>query len=220
MSLFHGGRNFPVLCVTGPMAAGKNLAASILEKKGWACVDADKSVHVALEQLKPQIVALHKAEAERLGISLVKPDGSLDRRAVGRIVFANPAALRAQEALLYPQVCRQMRQFIDSHPNQPVALNATVLYKTPELLSACDFVLFVDAPWLVRLFRSKKRDGLPFSQILSRFQSQRNIFAKYKKSNADIYRVWNIGFPYALERRIERMLLLWNRKKPYGLSQE
>lgn len=207
-----------MVCVTGPMAAGKNLAASILEGEGWACVDADKTVHAVLEQLQPQIVALHSAAAKRLGLSLVTADGKLNRRAVGQIVFADPEALRAQENLVYPAVCELLGRFIDSHPEQPVALNATVLFKTPELLSRCDYVLFVDAPRCIRFLRARKRDKMPATQILSRFRSQRNIFAKYKKSNADIYRVWNIGFPYELKRKIERMFIIWNRKRPYGLS--
>lgn len=209
-----------MVCVTGPMASGKNLAASVLERKGWACVDADEIVHAVLEQLQPQLVALHSGAAARLGLSLVGADGKLNRRAVGRIVFADPEALRAQESLVYPAVRELLGRFIDSHPERPVALNAAVLFKTPELLGRCDYVLFVDAPRFVRFFRARKRDNLPAAQIVSRFRSQRGIFAKYKESNADIYRVWNIGFPCALERKIERMLLVWNRKRPYGLSQE
>ncbi len=220
MSEHNSKRDFPVACVTGPMAAGKNLAASIMEKNGWACIDADKIVHDALEQIKPQVIELHSQAAKKMGINLLNADGSLNRRSVGKIVFNNANALQAQESLVHPVVCQMLMEFIDSHSEQPVAVNATVLYKTPQILNRCDFVLFVDCPCFIRFFRAKKRDKLSCPQILSRFQAQRNIFAKYKKSNADIYKVWNIGFPYALERRIERMLLVWNRKELYGLSQQ
>ena len=132
------------------------------------------------------------------------------------VVFNNPSALKAQEELVHPMVEKMLSEFILEHPNQPVVLNATVLYKTPELMNQCDFILFVKAPCLIRFFRAKKRDGLPAKQIFSRFHSQKNIFAKYKKSDADIYKVWNLGFSYPLERRIERILLIWNKKEFYG----
>ena len=216
MSKFNGGRDFPVVCVTGPMASGKNFVSSILEKKGWMCVDADKIVHVVLQKLQGQIIELHSERAEQMGLSLENPDGTLNRRAVGQIVFNDSVALKEQEELVHPMVEKMLCDFILEHSKQPVVLNATVLYKTPELMKQCDFVLFVEAPCLIRFFRAKKRDKLPAKQIFSRFHSQKNIFAKYKKSNADIYKVWNLGFSYPLERRIERILLIWNKKELYG----
>lgn len=216
MSKFNGNRDFPVVCVTGPMASGKNFVSSILGKKGWACVDADKIVHVVLQKHQGQIIELHSERAKQMGLSLVNPDGTLNRRAVGQIVFSNPDSLKAQEELVHPMVEKMLCEFILEHPAQPVVLNATVLYKTPELMRQCDFVLFVKAPCLIRFFRARKRDKLSAKQIFSRFHSQKNIFAKYKKTNADIYKVWNIGFSYILERRIERILLIWNRKELYG----
>lgn len=216
MSRFNGGRDFPVVCVTGPMASGKNFVSSILEKKGWACVDADKIVHVVLQENQKQIVELHSELAKQLGLYLENPDGTLNRRIIGQIVFNNPEALKKQEEFVHPLVEKKLTDFIAEHSTQGVVLNATVLYKTPRLMNQCDFILFVTAPLLLRLIRAKKRDNLPIKQIFSRFHSQKNIFAKYKNSNADIYRVWNVGFPCALERRIERMLLIWNRKELYG----
>lgn len=212
-------KHCPVVCVTGPMAAGKNAAADILAARGWACVDADMVNRSVLQQMTLQLVELHQPAAARLGLSLLQPDGSLNRAAIARIVFADPEALHAHEALLHPVIDRKLNEFIDSHPDVPVVLNATVLYKTP-VINRCNIILFVDAPCVIRFIRARHRDHMSFRQISARFRSQKHIFTKYKNSNADIYRVWNIGSPCALERKIERMLILWNRNGYCGLLQQ
>ena len=181
-----------VLCVTGPMAAGKNVAASILEEKGFLCVDADACVHDIVETQKDKILARFGKIAEQRGISICNPDGTINRRALGSIVFSDPELLKAQEAIIHPAVEDALNELIDKNSDKNIVLNATVLYKT-SLLSRCDAVIFVTAPLFVRFIRAKKRDNMPTSQILSRFYSQRKIFAKYKKLKADIYRVSNTG---------------------------
>jgi dephospho-CoA kinase len=56
-----------------------------------------------------------------------------------------------------------------------------VLYKTPELLALCDKVFFVTAPFFKRLVRARRRDRLPLSQILKRFNAQHNLLKEYQK---------------------------------------
>ena len=194
-----------VLCVTGPMAAGKNAAASILEEKGFLCVDADVSVHDIVDAQKDKIIARFGKIAEERGISICKPDGSIDRRALGSIVFSDPELLKAQEAIIHPAVEASFNELIDGNPDKNIVLNATVLYKT-SLLNRCDAVIFVTAPLLVRFFRAKKRDNMSTTQILSRFYSQRKIFAKYKILKADIYRVSNTGSKEDLLEKLDSVL--------------
>ncbi len=194
-------RQYPVVCVTGPMAAGKNLATSILEECGFAVIDADQLVHAVVEELKPAILARFSETAKAAGFSLLQPDGRIDRRALGRIVFSDSSALRIHEALIHPEIDRQLISFIEAHQDRPVALNATVLYKTP-VLKRCSCIIFIDAPWIFRFFRAKQRDHLPICQIFARFRSQKDIFAQYQKSGADIYRVRNIGTQKQLEKKL------------------
>ena len=194
-----------VLCVTGPMAAGKNAVASILEEKDFLCVDADVSVHGIVETQKDKIVARFGKIAEERGIKICKPDGTIDRRALGSIVFSDPELLKAQEAIIHPAVEASFNELIDGNPDKNIVLNATVLYKT-SLLNRCDAVIFVTAPLLVRFFRAKKRDNMSTTQILSRFYSQRKIFAKYKILKADIYRVSNTGSKEDLLEKLDSVL--------------
>ena len=110
-----------------------------------------------------------------------------------------------------------IKMVFEKNKEKPVVINATVLYKVP-LIHEMDAVFFIDAPRCLRLLRAMKRDKRSAKEILQRFSSQKNIFAKYKISNADTCRVWNISFPWILEYKIRRILKLWIRKKHYGLS--
>ena len=194
-----------IVCVTGPMAAGKNLASEILCERGFACVDADLLVHEAVENAKEEILKTFSSPAKEKNISLLNEDGKINRRALGSLIFSDPALVQKQESIVYPHVNALFEKFICDNNGRNLAINATVLYKVP-LMKKTDCVLFVDAPFLQRLLRARKRDKMPFKDILKRFLRQKNLFAKYKKSNADTVRVWNVGSRASLERKIDSFL--------------
>ena len=197
-------RNAPfILCVTGPMAAGKNAASALLEKQGFAAVDADALVHQALREpaLQTKVTETFAPYAAKKNLSLTNEDGSLNRRNLGALIFKDKKLLALQESLLHPAVSKLIDAFIDSHPNHDIVLNATVLYKIPAI-ERCTAILFVTAPLWTRFWRAKKRDKMKTPQILARFWQQRSLFAKYKNANADIYRVNNTGNLNALESKI------------------
>ena len=168
-----------VIAVTGPMAAGKNYYCSQLEQEGWSCVDADILVHDAIELVKDKILAKFIPFAEQQHIKLTNPDGTIDRKALGKLLFAYPELLNIQESIVYPIIIKQIEEFIATHPK--AVINATVLYKTPELLKYCQKIIFVTAPFFTRLKRARKRDKLPYTQLLKRFHAQRNLLNEYKK---------------------------------------
>lgn len=196
-----------VLGLAGPMAAGKNLAAEILVQRGWAAVDADLLVHEVIEEKKAEIVAAFSAEAEAGGLSLLKADGTVDRRAIGQIIFGHPELVERQENIVYPGVNKRIDAFLEENrrAGRDCLLNATLLYKVPSI-HAVDALLYVDAPVCIRLLRARRRDGLSYARILSRFRSQRNLFSQYRKSAADIKRVWNIGSRARLEWKLDAFL--------------
>ena len=87
--------------LTGPIGCGKSTVAGWLgERAGVVVIDADQ---VAREVVEPGEPALDAVIA-RFGPDLRRDDGSLDRAALGRIVFADPAALRDLEAIVHPAV--------------------------------------------------------------------------------------------------------------------
>ena len=87
--------------LTGPIGCGKSTVAGWLgERPGVVVIDADQ---VAREVVEPGEPALDAVVA-RFGPGVLRDDGSLDRAALGRIVFADPAALRDLEAITHPAV--------------------------------------------------------------------------------------------------------------------
>jgi len=167
------------LAVVGPMASGKNYICKQLEEQGWTSIDADILVHQAIEEVKDKILEKFVPYAEQQNIKLTNDDGTINRRALGQLLFSFPELLQIQESLVYPIIIQQILDFINQHEKS--IINATVLYKTPQLLAYCDKVIYVDAPFFKRLVRARRRDKLPLFQILRRFHAQKNLLREYQK---------------------------------------
>jgi dephospho-CoA kinase len=202
---WKAGRSHPVIGLTGPMCAGKNVAGEILERRGFAVVDADKVAHAALVDVQSKVIAEFRDLAAERGIALVATDGSLDRRALGSLVFSDPDLLARHEAIVYPRINELLDCYIEENPNRLVVINAPLLHKSP-VLDRCDFVIFIDACAPIRLFRARNRDKLPFTQIFARFSAQKHLFAQYLLKDVDIQRVWNHGNAKDLARKLMKLL--------------
>ena len=173
-----------IIAVTGPMAAGKNYICKQLEKEGWAAIDADILVHDAIEIAKDRIIDTFTPYAREHKLKIVKEDGSIDRRALGQLLYAIPELLKVQESIVYPIITKWIDDFISEH--EKTIINATVLYKTPDILNRCEKILFVTAPLLTRLHRARIRDHLPYCQIFRRFHAQRNLLKEYQKTGIPV----------------------------------
>ena len=188
------------------MAAGKNAAAKLIEKRGWLCIDADALVHEAIESEADKIIRTFSQVAKKRGIDIVRQDGSIDRRSLGKIVFSDTSLLAKQEAIVYPAIEKCAMQKIDSSEAKNIALNAAVLYKTPTLMRMCRAILYVEAPFWVRLLRAKKRDGEAIRAICKRFRAQRGLYRNYKQTGIPIVKVRNVSSLSALEWNTEKVL--------------
>ncbi len=173
--------DYSIICVTGQMAAGKNFICSQLEKQGWSSIDADILVHHAIDIARDRIITKFEPYAKEKKIKIAKEDGSVDRRALGELLFSMPSLLKVQESIVYPIITKEIEDFIAEH--QKTIINATVLYKTPELLSRCQALVYVRAPLFTRITRARKRDNLPYKQIFKRFISQKNLLWNYTKAD-------------------------------------
>ena len=180
-----------VICVAGPIAAGKNYVCSILEERGFFCVDADLVIHQVIKEKEEEIFLQFKEEAAAAGLELKKSDGSLDRRALGELLFKDSALLAEQEKILYPEFVARVQALIDTeNESKPkiargLVINAALLYKTPSLLRQCQKIIYVDAPLLVRAWRIRRRDRLPLLQIIRRIKSQKGLLQEYKRFASD-----------------------------------
>jgi len=148
-----GGRAGTVrIGVTGPIGCGKSQVARWLEELGARAVDADL---VAREVAAPG-TPVHDAILARFGAAVTAPDGTVDRAALGRVVFADPPALRDLEALVHPAVRRRILAAIEDAEAAGVAAIVVEAIKLVEggLAALCDEV------WLVTCDAAAQRERL------------------------------------------------------------
>ena len=175
-----------LLGLTDGYCAGKNAVASILEAQGWTCIDVDTLGHEAMLLAKQAIV-------ERFGAAVLGADGELDRRAIARIVFSDPAALADQEAIVHPIAVRLTDERIAAAEaaaraagrGARVCINAALLYRMDQA-KACDAIIEVRAPLLARLRRARARDGIGAAQALTRIRRQKNFWALREKAGRPV----------------------------------
>lgn len=98
-----------VIGITGPTGSGKTTALTALERLGFQVVDCDALYY----QLLARDQGLRQGIREAFG-QVFLPDGQLDRRTLGDIVFGNPAALDKLNALVYPAVSSAVKQKIEN----------------------------------------------------------------------------------------------------------
>ena len=194
------------------MAAGKNAVCRILEERGFIALDADRQVHGAIEKAAPEIIKTFSKEANAQNITLTDENGRINRRELGRLLFTSKELLSKQESIVYPVIIEETKRFIQKQQelksDADIILNATVLYKTPELLRLCKYIIYVDAPKITRIVRALKRDRMPLRQILSRFATQKGLFSEYKKTGVPIIKITNAGSEKKLKSAIELLSIL------------
>lgn len=103
-----------IVCVAGPIAAGKNYVCSILAERGFFCLDADEEIHKIIGDKQAEILSRFSQSAASRGINLRAADGSLDRRALGKLLFKDSALLAEQEKILYPEFVARVQALIDA----------------------------------------------------------------------------------------------------------
>lgn len=180
-----------IICLTGKMASGKNYISKLLLDENSVSVDLDNFGHMAINSCKDQIYNAFNEIAEKKGINLKKVDDSIDRRALGSLIFSDKALIKKQESIVYPEIIKLTKDFIKQNKEKTIYINATLLFKTPELMKLCSKIYFVKSNFFIRLYRAKKRDNLPLGQILKRFLAQKDLLKNYKLTGKPIIFIKN-----------------------------
>jgi dephospho-CoA kinase len=145
-----------ILGLTGSVGMGKSTAAREFRRMRIPVHDADKAVHRLLGRGGKAVAAVAAA------FPGVEKGGAIDRAALGRLVFSDPAALKQLEAILHPLVRQAERAFLARarrRRRKLVVLDIPLLYETGGE-ARCDKVLVVSAPRRVQLARVMARPGM------------------------------------------------------------
>jgi dephospho-CoA kinase len=191
-----------VLGLTGSLAMGKSTAARMLRRMGLPLHDADAEVH---RLLGPKGAAVAEVEAAFPGV--VAGD-AVDRRALGRIVFQDPDALRRLEAILHPKVRAAALAFIK---RQRRARQGIVVLDIPLLFETgadrlCDAVIVVSAPAFLQRARALSRPGMTLRQVAAIRARQMPEQEKRRRADFIVQTGRAKGYTYRALRRIVREL--------------
>ena len=199
--MWKENRPKPVIGIAGGIGAGKSSIARMFGELGCLVVDSDKQAHAAIEE--PEVKAELRAW---LGDAVFRADGSVDRKEVGRRVFADAAALERLNKLVHPRVARRrdelmLKAFAD--PEVPAIVWDTPLLFETGLDAACDALVFVNALREIRLERVRAERGWGEAELARREKMQLGLD---KKQNRAHYCVENSNDPSASLRQVQRVL--------------
>jgi dephospho-CoA kinase len=161
----------PLVALTGGIASGKSTIARRLAEHGAVVVDADQLVREVQGPGSPVLAAI----AATFGDGMLRPDGSLDRAALGSRVFGDDEAIAQLNAIVHPAVrAESARRFAEAFADDP---DAVVVYDVPLLVEArvddpWQLVVVAHAPSEVRAQRLVELRGLTAKEAAARIASQ------------------------------------------------
>ncbi|MCR2762169.1 dephospho-CoA kinase [Microbacterium sp. zg.B48] len=194
----------PLVALTGGIASGKSTIARHLAQHGAVVVDADLVVRSVQEPGSPVLAAI----SGEFGEVMLRPDGSLDRAALGARVFGDPAAVSRLNAIVHPAVrVESQRQFAAAFAADP---DAVVVYDVPLLAEArlgdpWDLIVVAHAPADVRRRRLVELRGLSEQEAAARIASQ--VSDRERLAIADVV----IDTAGSLEDTVRQTDELWMR---------
>ena len=156
-----------VIGVTGNIATGKSTVLEMLANLGAETIDADQLVH----QMMGPDSELAEPLGQEFGREVVNDDGSINRPALGGIVFSDAAKLERLEVLIHPHVVAAMVGAIHEPGPDVLVLDAIKLFEAG-IADHCDEVWVVDADLEARIDRLMARNQIDREEALRRIDAQ------------------------------------------------
>lgn len=156
-----------IIGLTGNIATGKSVVLKMLERLGAKAIDADALAHEVIEKGSP----VWQAVVQEFGEDILDTDGSIDRKKLGGIVFADEAALRRLEAIVHPAVIARTAELIESSQEPVVVVEAIKLIEAG-MHRTCDALWVVTCLKEQQLARLMKQRGLTEEEALQRIEAQ------------------------------------------------
>lgn len=192
-----------VVGLTGGIASGVSLVAGIFRELGAIVIEADQ---VSRQVVEPGTDVYLKI-VEVFGEGVLQPDGAIDRRRLGAIIFNNASSRRRLNAITHPGIRRRIVEEIEqirtSSPDAIAIIDVPLLLDTtgPESFDL-DGVIVVSAPAQTQLDRLMARDGLPAEEAAKRLAAQRPV--EEKAAEAD-WVIDNSGSVAETRRQVETL---------------
>lgn len=189
-----------IIGLTGNIATGKSTVLAYLRQKGAHIIDADKLTHRAMQPDGPAYPAI----VAEFGAGVLAGDGTIDRAALGRIVFADPAALQRLEQIVHPAVFVLAQAELAQTDADVVVVEAIKLLEAKRLLTLCQEVWVVTAEPDVQLRRLVEQRGMSEAEARQRMAAQSPQAEKVRQATRVLH---NNGSPQALYAQLDA---IWN----------
>lgn len=189
-----------IVGLTGNIAAGKSAVAARLSALGAPVIDADLLAREAVEPGRPALAAI----AARWGQAVLRPDGALDRAALRRLVFADPAERAALDAIVHPAVARLRHAAVETarRRGEPLVVCDIPLLFEAGLEDTVDTIVLVDAPVATRRARLIQDRGLSAAEADAMIAAQ--MPADLKRARAQ-HLIENDGTREELEDKVDAL---------------
>lgn len=154
--------------LTGGIGAGKSLVSVLLAERGAVVIDYDLLAREAVEVGTPALAAI----VERFGPGVLLPDGTLDRPALGAVVFGDDDARRDLEAITHPAIGTLAWERDAAAPDGAVLVHDHPLLVETGVAELMDLVVVVDAPEEAQLDRLTRLRRMSEAEARSRIAAQ------------------------------------------------
>ncbi|KGN42736.1 dephospho-CoA kinase [Knoellia aerolata] len=188
--------------LTGGIGSGKSTVARCLADLGAVVVDADAVAREVVEPGMPALVAVR----DRFGDAVFGSDGSLDRPALGRVVFGDAGALADLEAITHPAIWRRSDELMAAAPDGAVLVHDMPLIVEKSMGDRYHLVVVVGASQESRLERLVRDRGMDPTDARARIRAQTDDDAR--TAAADVW-LDNEGSRDHLEVEVRR---LWGER--------
>ena len=177
--VWYDAMNPLIIGLTGNIATGKSTVLQYLAAKGAYVLDADKLAHESMQTGTHTYWAI----VDEFGQSILQVDGTIDRRALGKVVFADPKALARLEAIVHPAVFDLARQELLTVEANVIVLEAIKLLEAGQLVTLCDEVWVVTATQETQLRRLHETRKMSEEEAARRMAAQSPQEEKVKQAD-------------------------------------
>ena len=173
-----------IIALTGGIACGKTTVSQMLTEMGAAVIDADLISRGLTAPGGRALPAVRKA----FGNGVFLEDGTLDRAALSRVVFADKEAIERLNAIIHPLVKQEMDEQLEAcrkNGVQVVVLDVPLLFEAG-MQHMGDIVACVTAPQEIQIMRKHSRNGYTREEAMSRIRNQMPVEEKAGRSDVVI----------------------------------
>lgn len=154
--------------ITGGIGSGKSTVAALFAKRGAQIIDTDAIAREVVEPPSPVLDAIGR----EFGGDVLLPDGTLDRAALARLVFADPRKRERLNQLSHPAITAVTLERIAAAPPGSVVVVIVPLLFESGFDSRCDAVISVVADPVLREQRARARDRAAADDVAARISAQ------------------------------------------------